>query len=101
MDYPDKPGNDRKGKGKLVKQKLELFSKLMRPVFGYVVAFSWGGQMLAVAFVILFKTDQAAGVINAMESLSTTWAVGLSVLGIYVYRKGFGRKGQINDGDHQ
>ena len=63
------------------------YARLMRPTFGYVVAFSWGVQMLAVAFVILFRTDQAAGIINAMESLSTTWAVGLSVLGIYVYRK--------------
>ncbi len=82
-----------------MKEKIETFSKLMRPVFGYVVAFSWGAQMLSVAFVILFKTNEAAGVINAMESLSTTWAVGLSVLGIYVYRKDFLRKGKQDDMD--
>lgn len=70
------------------------YGRLMRPTFGYVVAFSWGAQMLAVAYVILFKTDEAAGVINAMESLSTTWAVGLSVLGIYVYRKRSEKKSQ-------
>lgn len=70
-----------------MKNKIEIFSKLMRPFFGYVVALSWGLQMLSVACVILFKTDQAAGIINSMESLSTTWAVGLSVLGIYVYRR--------------
>ncbi len=80
-----------------MKEKFEIFSKLMRPIFGYMVAFSWGAQMLSVAFVILFKTNEAAGVINAMESLSTTWAVGLSVLGIYVYRRDFFRKGRPHD----
>ncbi len=68
-------------------KKIETFTKLMRPTFGYIVAVSWGVQMLAVAFVILFKTGQAAEVINAMGSLSTTWAVGLSVLGVYVYKR--------------
>lgn len=63
------------------------FTRLMRPTFGYIVAISWGVQMLSVAYVILFKTAEAAGVINAMGSLTTTWAVGLSVLGIYVYRR--------------
>lgn len=68
-------------------QKSCTFTRLMRPTFGYIVALSWGSQMLAVAFVILFKTDQAAGIITAMGSLATIWAVGLSVLGIYVYRR--------------
>ena len=63
------------------------FTRLMRPTFGYIVAISWGVQMLSVAYVILFKTAEASGVINAMGSLTTTWAVGLSVLGIYVYRR--------------
>lgn len=67
--------------------KVEMFTRLMRPVFGYVVALSWAAQMLAVAFVIVFKTDQASSVVNSLESLSTTWAVGLSVLGIYVYKR--------------
>lgn len=84
-----------------MRKSVYLFSRLMRPIFGYVVAFSWGTQMLAVAFVILFKTDQAAGVINAMESLSTTWAVGLSVLGIYVYKRGANRKGGRDDDPYQ
>lgn len=68
------------------------FTRLMRPVFGYIVAITWGAQMLALAFVILFKTDQAAGVITAMGSLSTVWGVGLSVLGIYVYKRSEDKK---------
>lgn len=75
-------------------KKFETFTKLMRPIFGYVVAVSWGAQMLAVGYVILFKTEAAPGIITAMGSLSATWAVGLSVLGIAVYRS---RKGN-NDG---
>ncbi len=71
---------------------ISLFIRLMRPIFGYIVAISWGMQMLAVAFVILFKTQDAPSIINAMSSLSTTWAVGLSVLGIYVYRRKTGKR---------
>jgi len=67
--------------------KIGIFTRLMRPVFGYVVAASWGAQMFAIAFVILFKSRDAPAIINAMESLSTSWAVGLSVLGVYVYRR--------------
>ncbi len=73
---------------------ISLFIRLMRPIFGYIVAISWGMQMLAVAFVILFKTHEAPLIINAMSSLSTTWAVGLSVLGIYVYRKKTEKRGE-------
>ncbi len=79
--------------------KTGTFTRLMRPIFGYIVAVSWGVQMLAVAFVILFKTDKAASVINAMESLSTTWAVGLSVLGIYVYKRSEEKKHDKNSLD--
>lgn len=73
----------------------------MRPIFGYIVAVSWGVQMCAVAFVICFKTEQAAGVINSMGALSATWAVGLSVLGIYVYKRSEEKKGQRDDGNPQ
>lgn len=68
-------------------EKINRFIRLMRPVFGYIVAVSWGLQMLAVTLVILFKTAEAPAIITAMGSLSATWAVGLSVLGIYVYRR--------------
>ena len=68
------------------------FTRLMRPTFGYIVAISWGIQMLSIAYVIVFKTNEAAALINAMESLTTTWAVGLSVLGIYVYKRSEDKK---------
>lgn len=63
------------------------YVRRMRPTFGYIIAMTWGAQMLALAYVIVFHTAQAALVIDAMEKLGTIWAVGLSVLGIYVYKR--------------
>jgi len=59
----------------------------MRPSFGYILALTWLAQMLAVAYVIAFDPARAGTVIGAMASLSTIWTVGLSVLGIYVYKR--------------
>ncbi len=48
--------------------------------------------MLGVAYVIIFDTERAGFIINAMASLSAIWAVGLSVLGIYVYKRSEDKK---------
>jgi hypothetical protein len=64
----------------------------MRPTFGYLIAITWAAQMLALAYVIVFETSKASIVIEAMESLGTIWAVGLSVLGIYVYKRSEDKK---------
>lgn len=63
------------------------YVRRMRPTFGYIMAITWAAQMLSIAFVILDDPAQAGEVINAMASLSTIWTVGLSVLGIYVYKR--------------
>lgn len=63
------------------------YVRRMRPTFGYIIAVTWAAQMLAIAYVIVFDTNQAAVVIEAVQSLGTIWAVGLSVLGIYVYKR--------------
>ncbi len=76
------------------------FSRLMRPTFGYVMAFTWAAQMLALAYVMIFRTNEAAALINAMESLTTTWAVGLSVFGIYVYKRSEEKKEIRHDRNH-
>ncbi|HOO50966.1 MAG TPA: 3TM-type holin, partial [Alphaproteobacteria bacterium] len=56
------------------------YVRRMRPTFGYIIASTWGAQMFALAYIIVFETDQASLVIDAMEKLGTIWAVGLSVL---------------------
>lgn len=63
------------------------YVRRMRPTFGYLMALTWAAQMLALAYVVVFDTGQASLVIEAMESLGTIWTVGLSVLGIYVYKR--------------
>src|SRR3982751_2022943 len=63
------------------------YVRRMRPTFGYLMAFTWAAQMFALAFVIVFRTAQAPVVFSAMGSLSVIWTVGLSVLGVYVYKR--------------
>ncbi|OIN86845.1 MAG: hypothetical protein AUJ12_04335 [Alphaproteobacteria bacterium CG1_02_46_17] len=65
----------------------DLYVRRMRPTFGYIIALTWGMQMLAISYVIVFDTMQAMMVIDAVASLGTIWAVGLSVLGVYVYQR--------------
>lgn len=63
------------------------YVRRMRPTFGYIMAFTWAAQMLAIAAVILDNPDKAIIIIQAMDSLDMIWTVGLSVLGIYVYKR--------------
>lgn len=63
------------------------YVRRMRPTFGYLMAFTWAAQMFGLAYVVVFETEKAAAVLSGMASLSTIWAVGLSVLGIYVYKR--------------
>lgn len=65
----------------------DVFVRRMRPTFGYLMAFTWAAQMFGIAYVIIFDTDKAGVVMAAMGNLSAIWAVGLSVLGIYVYKR--------------
>lgn len=63
------------------------YVRRMRPTFGYIMAITWCAQMGAVAWVIVRDPAAAGAVIAAMASLGTIWTVGLSVLGIYVYKR--------------
>lgn len=65
----------------------DIYVRRMRPTFGYLMALSWAAQMLGLAYVVIFETEKAPAIFDNMESLSTIWAVGLSVLGIYVYKR--------------
>ncbi|MCK6417837.1 MAG: holin family protein [Alphaproteobacteria bacterium] len=70
----------------------DAYVRRMRPTFGYLMAITWAAQMMGLAYVIVFETAQAGAVLNAMSSLSAIWAVGLSVLGIYVYKRSEDKK---------
>lgn len=75
------------------------YVRRMRPTFGYLMAFTWAAQMLGLAYIIIFKTEQANDVLNAMSSLGTIWTVGLSVLGIYVYKRSQDKKINVHPND--
>ncbi len=70
----------------------DKYVRRMRPTFGYLMAATWAAQMFAIAYVIIFETQSAAIVLQGMAALSTIWAVGLSVLGIYVYKRSEDKK---------
>lgn len=65
----------------------DLYVRRMRPTFGYIMALTWAAQMLSLAYVMVEDPAGSVVVISAMESLGTIWTVGLSVLGIYVYKR--------------
>lgn len=65
----------------------DKYVRRMRPTFGYLMALTWAAQMLAVAYVIVFDTAKSVIVLNGMGSLSVIWTIGLSVLGVYVYKR--------------
>lgn len=73
------------------------YVRRMRPTFGYLMAFTWAAQMLALAYIMVFQTEKAASVLEGMAALSTIWAVGLSVLGIYVYKRSEEKKAGVPD----
>lgn len=70
----------------------DQYVRRMRPTFGYLMAITWAAQMLGIAYVIIFDTIRAASVLESMASLSAIWAVGLSVLGVYVYKRSEDKK---------
>ena len=63
------------------------YIRYMRPTFGYTVSVTLAAQMLALAYVIAFRTKDAPIVIAAMQPLAAIWTAGLSVLGVYVYKR--------------
>jgi hypothetical protein len=70
----------------------DQYVRRMRPTFGYLMAITWGLQMGALSYVIVFQTERAASLMHGMASLSTIWAVGLSVLGVYVFKRSEDKK---------
>jgi hypothetical protein len=72
----------------------DAYVRRMRPTFGYMMAITWAAQMLGLAYIIVFDTGNAGFVLNAMGNLTVIWGAGLSVLGIYVYKRSEEKKAQ-------
>ena len=73
----------------------DTYVRRMRPTFGYIMAGTWAAQMFGIAYVMIFDTAHAGALIHAMSALSAIWGVGLSVLGVYVYKRSEEKKNQL------
>ena len=74
------------------------YVRRMRPTFGYIMAFTWALQMVAIAWTIFMKPEAAGSVVGALGELTVMWSVGLSVLGVYVYRRSKEKDGKPDKG---
>jgi len=63
------------------------YNSRWRATFGYIVAISFGFQMIGVTILILWKPAEAATAINAIAGLTMLWNVALAVLGITVHKR--------------
>ena len=70
----------------------DQFIRRMRPTFGYLMALTWAAQMLSVAYIIVFLPERAGDVLSGVAQLTGIWGIGLSVLGIYVYKRSEDKK---------
>ncbi len=75
------------------------YVRRMRPTFGYIMALTWAAQMLAIAYMIVVMPEAASDVIHAFGALSMIWSVGLSVLGVYVYKRSQEKTLKADEGD--
>jgi len=65
----------------------DKYTSRWRPTMGYALTFVWTVQMLAISFVIVFRTELAPAAINALAALSMMWSVALGVLGVAVVKR--------------
>ncbi len=72
----------------------DKFVRRMRPTFGYIMAISWFIQMTIIAISVITSPKTAGEIIRSFAELSMMWSIGLSVLGVYVYKRS-GEKNNI------
>lgn len=70
----------------------DKFKSYWRPLFGYIMALTWGAIMLATTYQILFEPQNSANTITALGQLSGLWGIGLAVLGINVWKRSDDKK---------
>jgi hypothetical protein len=65
----------------------DAYVRRMRPTWGYAMCVAFTTQMLAVTYSIIIEPQYTAEIVTALGSLSIIWSVGLSVLGVYVWKR--------------
>ncbi|MGQ9367684.1 3TM-type holin [Azospirillum sp. ST 5-10] len=63
------------------------YVRRMRPTFGYVMAAAWAAQMGSISYTIVTAPQEAGRILSALADTTALWTVGLTVLGVYIYRR--------------
>lgn len=71
----------------------DKYVRRMRPTWGYSMCAAFTAQMMAVTYTVIFEPQYAAEIVASLANLSVIWSVGLSVLGIYVWKRSEEKKG--------
>ena len=70
----------------------DKYVRRMRPTFGYIMAISWFIQITIIAISVITNPKTSGEIIRSFAELSMMWSVGLSVLGVYVYKRSSEKK---------
>ena len=73
----------------------DKYVRRMRPTFGYIMAISWFIQTTIIAISVITNPQISGEIISSFAELNVMWAVGLSVLGVYVYKRSGEKKNTI------
>lgn len=73
----------------------DAYVRRMRPTWGYSMCAAFTAQMMAVTYSIIFDPQYTGEIVTALASLSVIWSVGLSVLGIYVWKRSDEKHGAV------
>lgn len=63
------------------------FKSSWRPLFGYVMALSYGAVMFALTYKMLVEPSGAATILQAVGDMTWIWGIGLAVLGVNVSKR--------------
>lgn len=63
------------------------FVRRMRPAWGYSMCLAFTTQMLGVTWNIFFRPGEVPAIVAALADLTMIWSVGMSVLGLYVWKR--------------
>jgi hypothetical protein len=65
----------------------DKFKSYWRPAFGYAMVLTWCLTWFALGYVIIFETDKAQMVVNALANTTALWGIALAVLGVQITKR--------------
>jgi hypothetical protein len=65
----------------------DRFKSYWRPAFGYAMVLTWCLTWVALCYVIIFETDKAQLVVNALANTTALWGIALAVLGVQITKR--------------